>query len=87
MNLKISVNPNPFTTELAVLIHGQFAVNTVLRLINNNGTVIRVTSCAVNKGDNKIKINNLRRYAAGNYLFEIKLLNGDLMETINLIKK
>jgi len=87
MKLNVTVNPNPFTSELAVFIHGQFTVNTVLRLINSSGTVIRVTGYTVNKGENKIKIDNPGRYATGDYFLEVKLLNGDLLETISLVKR
>ncbi|MEP6725147.1 MAG: T9SS type A sorting domain-containing protein [Bacteroidota bacterium] len=86
MKLKVTVNPNPFTSELAVFIYGHFTVNTVLRLINSTGAIIRVTGYTVNKGDNEIKIDNLGRYASGNYFLEVKLLNGDLLEMISLVK-
>ena len=86
MKLKVTVNPNPFTSELAVFIHCYFTVNTVLRLINSTGTVIRVTSYTVNQGENEIKIDKLGRYATGDYFLEVKLLNGDLLEKISLVK-
>jgi len=87
MKLKVAVNPNPFTSELVVFIHGQFTMNVVIRLMSNAGGVVRVTSVTVNKGENEIKIKNLGRYATGNYLLEVKLLNGDLLEAIQLVKK
>ncbi|MFT3935644.1 MAG: T9SS type A sorting domain-containing protein [Chitinophagaceae bacterium] len=86
MKLMVTVNPNPFTSSLVIYIKAHFTVNTVLRLLNQNGTVIRVTACTINQGENKITINNLNRYATGNYLLEVKLLNGDLLETISLVK-
>ena len=86
MKLKVIVNPNPFTSEISVLIHGNFSVNVVIRLINNRGTVIRIAASALKKGENKVKINNLLRYATGQYSLEIKLLNGDLLETVSLVK-
>ena len=86
MKLKVVVNPNPFTSELAVFIHGHFTMNAVLRLMNTGGAVIRVTACTLSKGDNKISIDKLERYAAGDYLLEVKLLNGDLLETVKLVK-
>ena len=86
MELKVIVNPNPFTSELSVFIHGSFAVNIVIRLLNSRNTVIRIRACLLIKGDNKIMISNLQRYATGHYHVEIKLLNGDLLERINLIK-
>lgn len=87
MKLKVIVDPNPFTSELAVFIHGHFTMNVVLRLLNNAGTVIRITGCTVDKGENKITIENLNRYATGDYVLDVKLLNGDLIEKINLVKK
>jgi len=86
MKLKVTVNPNPFTSELAILIYGQFTVNAVLRLMNSAGTVIRVAGHTINSGDNKFKLSNLDRYATGPYTLEIKLLNGDLLESIKLVK-
>ena len=86
MKFKVTVNPNPFTSELAVLIDGHFTVNAVLRLLNSDGTVIRVAGYTVNKGDNRIQMDNLGRYATGAYTLEVKLLNGDLLEKINLVK-
>ena len=87
MKLKVVANPNPFTSQLAVYIQGHFTMNAVLRLMHNAGTVIRITSITVNKGMNEIQLNNLGRYATGNYLLEVKLLNGDLLETVTLVKR
>ncbi len=86
MKLKVLVNPNPFTAELAILISGHFTVNAVLRLINSTGTVIRVAGYTINSGDNQFKLSNLERYATGAYTLELKLLNGDLLESIQLVK-
>jgi len=86
MKLKVIVNPHPFTSELFLLIQGNFDINVVIRLIDGRDTVIRITSGALKKGDNEIKIDGLQRYAAGNYRLEIKLLNGDLLENIHIVK-
>jgi hypothetical protein len=86
MKLKVIVSPSPFTSELLIYIHGHFAMNIVIRLSNGKGTVIRITACALKKGENKVRIANLQRYAGGNYQLVIKLLNGDLVETIDLVK-
>jgi len=86
MKLKVIVNPNPFTSELAVFIHCHFTMNAVVRLLNNTGIVIRISGCTLSKGSNKITLENLDRYATGNYLLEVKLLNGDLLETVGLVK-
>ncbi len=86
MKLKVIVTPNPFTSELCIYIHGSFVINIVIRLTNSKGTVIRITACTLKKGENNVKIDNLHRYAGGNYHLEIKLLNGDLLEKLNLVK-
>jgi len=86
MKLKVTVNPNPFTSELAVLIDGHFTLNAVLRLLNSAGNVVRITSCTVNEGNNRLSMDNLGKYASGQYTLEIKLLNGDLLESIALQK-
>jgi hypothetical protein len=86
MKLKVIVNPNPFTSELSILIHGSFAVNIVVRLMNSRHTVIRIAACTLKKGENKVKISDLQRYATGHYHVQIKLLNGDLLEMISLVK-
>jgi len=86
MKLKVIVNPHPFTSELFLLIQGNFDINVVIRLIDSRGTVIRITSGTLKKGDNEIKIDGLQHYAAGNYRLEIKLLNGDLLENIHIVK-
>ncbi len=87
MNVKVNVAPNPFTTELIISISCLFTMNAVVRLLNNAGSVIRIAGCTLNKGDNRVTIENLGRYAIGDYLLEVKLLNGDLLESISLIKK
>jgi hypothetical protein len=61
-------------------------VNIVFRLTNSRHTVIRMAACTLKKGENKVKIGNLQRYATGHYHLEVKLLNGDLLETISLVK-
>jgi hypothetical protein len=86
MKLKVIVSPNPFTTELLVFIHVHFAMNIVIRLTNSKDTVIRIAACTLKTGENKVRIGNLQRYAAGNYHLVVKLLNGDLVQTINLVK-
>ena len=87
MNLKVTANPNPFSAELVVGMHSSTAVNLVMRLINSNGTVIRVKGCTLAGGENRVVLKNLLRYATGNYFLEIKLLNGDPLETIQLLKQ
>lgn len=87
MKLKVKAGPNPFSSDLAVLIYSHFAVNIVVRLANSNGTVIRVKGCTLAAGENHVNLKNLTRYATGDYVVEIKLLNGDLLETIHLLKK
>ena len=87
MKLKVTANPDPFSAELVVSMHSSIPVNLVVRLINSNGIVIRVKGCPLSAGESKVKLNNLVRYATGNYFLEIKLLNGDLVETISLEKK
>ena len=87
MKLKVTVNPNPFTSELNIFVHGQFTMNIVLRLLNSDGTVIRITGCTIDKGDNEIMMGNLSKYATGNYMLDVKLLNGDIIEAIPLVKK
>jgi hypothetical protein len=86
MKLKVAVNPNPFISELSISIQGHFTMNIVIRLTNCSDTVIRITACTLKKGENKIRIGNLQRYAAGAYHLEVKMLNGDLVEKINLVK-
>ena len=87
MKLKVKASPNPFSSELAVLIYSHFAMNIVVRLANSNGTVIRVKGCTLAEGENHLTLKNLTRYATGDYLVEVKLLSGDLLETIHLLKK
>ncbi len=87
MKSKVTVNPNPFTSALVINIHGLFSMNIVIRLINSNGTVIRTIGYTVEKGDNKVIIDKLERYVVGAYYLEIKLLTGDLLNTIKLVKK
>lgn len=87
MKLRVYVNPNPFTSALSALVHGSFDVNIVIRLINSRGTVIRIASSTIIKGENIIKIDNLQRYAAGKYQLQVSLLNGELVETIALVKE
>ena len=87
MKLKVTANPDPFSAELVVCIHSSIAVNLVVRLINSNGILIRVKGCPLPAGESKVVLKNLVRYATGNYFLEIKLLNGDLVETIHLVKQ
>lgn len=86
MTLKVTVNPDPFTSELYVLIDGSFAANVVMRLTNSKHTVVRIATCTLKKGENNVKITNLQQYASGRYHLEVVLLNGDLVETISLVK-
>lgn len=87
MKLKVTANPNPFSAELVVNMQSSIAVNLVVRLINGNGIVIRVKGCPIAAGESKVVLKNLVRYATGNYFLEIKLLTGDLLETIPLVKQ
>ena len=86
MKLKVTVNPNPFTSALTILIHGYFSMNVVIRLMNSDNAVISMAACILSKGDNNVQLNNLQRYARGRYFLEIKLLNGDLVQRIDLTK-
>lgn len=86
MKLHVTVNPNPFTSELCVVMHGLFAVNIVIRLTNSRRTVISMAACALVKGENRVQLRNLQRYAPGRYSLEVKLLNGDLLQTVPIDK-
>ena len=86
MTLKVTVKPNPFNAELLLSMHAVFTVNVVIRLLAESGNVVRITSGTLRAGDNEIKLDKLHRYAAGHYRLEIKLLNGDLLETVPLVK-
>ncbi len=86
MKLTVSVKPNPFVAELFVSIQAAFTVNVVIRLIADSEKVIKITPGTLKKGENEIIISNLQQYAAGNYRLEIKLLNGDLLQNIQLTK-
>ena len=86
MTIKVTVNPNPFNAELLLLIHAGFTINVVIRLLAESGSVVRIASGTLRTGDNEIKMDKLHRYAAGHYRLEIKLLNGDLLQTIPLVK-
>jgi hypothetical protein len=86
MKLKVIVNPHPFTSELWLLIQGNFDVNVVIRLIDSSGNLIKIVSGTLKKGDNNISITDLQSYPPGSYQLEIRLLNGDLLESLGLVK-
>ena len=86
MKLKVAVYPNPFSSELNVSIETNLAINTVLKLSDKKGNLIRMIGCPLQTGENKMPIANLGKYVPGDYLLEIKLLNGDLVEGFELIK-
>jgi hypothetical protein len=86
MNLKVTVSPSSFTAELTVIIESDVTLNTVLRLTDSKEKVARIIGCTLAKGENKVQLKNLSKYAAGNYQLEVKLLNGELLETIRLHK-
>ena len=86
MKVKVKASPNPFNAELSITMLSQLTVNLVVRLMNSNGTVIRVKACPLITGENNVQLKNLNRYASGDYILEVKLLNGDLLDTISLVK-
>jgi hypothetical protein len=86
MKLKVIVDPHPFTSELLLLIQGNFDINVVIRLIDSSGKLIKITSGTLKKGDNEMTIDGLQAYRSGEYRLEIRLLNGDLLENIQLVK-
>lgn len=86
MKLKVIGSPQPFTAELFLIIQGNFDVNVVIRLLNSSNEVINITGCTLKKGDNEMRITGLQSYPVGNYRLEIKSLNGDLLENIQLVK-
>lgn len=73
-------------SEFIVLIQGPVTLNIVICLANSRNAIIRMAACALKPGENKVTINNLQRYASGQYCLHIKLLNGDLLEKINMVK-
>ncbi len=87
MILKVTANPDPFSAEITISMHCSSPVNLVLRLINSEGIVVRVKGCPLTAGETKVTLKNLARYATGNYFLEVKLLNGDLLESIELVKQ
>ena len=87
MKLKVTVNPNPFRSELFIFIQSDVSVNTVLKLTDIKKSLVRMVGCTLQKGENKVHIKNLSRYVVGSYQLELKLLNGDLLQSVALIKE
>jgi hypothetical protein len=87
MRLKLTVNPNPFAGELIVSITSDVSFNAVIRLTDTNKNMVRMMGSPLHMGENKVYINNLSKYVAGIYQLEVKLLNGELIETIEVIKE
>ena len=86
MKLKVTVNPNPFSSELFIFIQSDVSLNTVLKLTDDKENLVRMVGCPLQKGENKIHIKNLARYVVGGYQLELKLLNGELLESVELVK-
>jgi hypothetical protein len=87
MQVRVTVSPAPFTSDLTILIESDIAFNAVLRLTDNNKKLVRMIGSPLHKGENKIFIKNLSRYVIGIYYLEVKLLNGKLVETIEITKE
>lgn len=87
MSLKVMVAPNPFSTDLAVIVQSAAPINIVVRLLTANGAVVRVKGCALETGENELQLNNLGKYVPGDYQIEVKLLNGDLVAACQVLKQ
>ncbi len=86
MRLKVFVNPNPFTSQLQIRLHGEFTANLILRLKNSRGTVVRMVACTLPGGSDSIDMNDLQRFAAGRYDLQISLLSGEQVTTVSIVK-
>ncbi len=86
MEVNITVRPNPFISELTVHINIETTVIAILRLTNEKGHVARMMSCTLQKGENSITLSKLSKFASGNYRLEVRLLNGDEIKHIPLVK-
>jgi hypothetical protein len=87
MRLKVRVSPNPFTSELVVSITSDVVLNAVLRLTDTNNNMVRMIGSPLHSGENNVYIKNLSKYVTGTYQLQIKLLNGEMLETIELVKE
>jgi hypothetical protein len=87
MEVIIDVRPNPFISELTVRIFIDTTVIAIIRLTNEKGIIAKMMSCTLEKGETTITLNKLSKFAAGNYNLEVRLLNGDEIKRIPLVKK
>ena len=83
----VQVLPQPFIDQLKVQIDISVSINLVLRLNDENNNLVRMMGCQLQQGGNIIQLVNLGKFARGNYILEVRLLNGDLIHSIPLIKE
>jgi hypothetical protein len=77
--------PNPFHDKLAVNINTDKQSQVLIKIINNNGALVRLQKANIVQGNNQI-IMDMKFLRAGQYHLSAIWSNGEMQKTIQVIK-
>ena len=79
------VYPNPFAEKIQLQIISERAEQVVIKIINNEGKVVKMQSVSIAKGTNNILMNNVADLGKGIYYLElISGMNTTQMKMVKL---
>ncbi len=83
-NNRFAVSPNPVSSYVVVNLVSDVKETVTLKLIDNNGRVVKTFNQALNNGANQIRLNDLGTLPTGVYVLQIKgkslLINEKIMK-------
>jgi Secretion system C-terminal sorting domain len=86
VSAKITVYPNPFISQVNLEMNSINAEVLVVRILNQQGQVVKQNNWNLNAGNNNTTIDNLSNLSKGIYLVDVKKQNGETVYSTKLIK-
>jgi hypothetical protein len=86
VSAKITVYPNPFISQVNLEMNSINAEVLVVRILNQQGQVVKQNNWNLHAGNNNTTIDNLSNLSKGIYLVDVKKQNGETVYSTKLIK-
>lgn len=86
VSAKITVYPNPFISQVNLEMYSISAETMVVRILNQQGQVVKQNNWNLHAGNNNTTIDNLSNLSKGIYLVDVKKQNGETVYSTKLIK-
>ncbi|MEJ7766611.1 MAG: hypothetical protein WKF89_02285 [Chitinophagaceae bacterium] len=86
MTTQVNVSPNPFNSTLSFEVLVESQISAIVQIIDKKNKIIKMMSWNLKKGTNTTSFDNLDPLPAGEYLIDIKNIDGALIFDTKITK-